>query len=64
MPKDKPTSKTATPEVIIVQVQLEGEEAQRFEAYKKGQTLKVNAAAGRKLMLERLAQVEAEEAVA
>lgn len=43
---------------VIVQVQLEGDEAARFEAYKKREIIDISSVAGKKLMLERLAQLE------
>jgi hypothetical protein len=41
-----------------VMVTLVGEEAERFLAYKDKEFLRANAEAGRKLMMERLAQLE------
>jgi hypothetical protein len=43
---------------LVIQVQLEGDEARRFEDYKKREFLRANSEAGRKLMLERLAEVQ------
>ena len=60
MAKAKGTNDGKSPAAnkVIVQVQLEGDEADRFEAYKKRETINISSVAGRKLMLERLAQVE------
>lgn len=54
----------SAPETIQINVVLEGEEAARFRRYKENQKLKANAAAGYKLMFERLDQVEAEATAA
>ncbi len=47
---------------VLIQVRFEGDEARRFEAYKSKEFIRANAEAGRKLMLERITQVEAEAA--
>jgi len=52
------------PEKLQIALVLEGEDAERFRRYKNNQKLKANAAAGYKLMFERLEQVEAEAAAA
>lgn len=41
---------------VFISFRLEGEEAEKFLAYKKNEFIKNNAEAGRKLMLERLHQ--------
>ena len=52
------TEQTQEPTVINIAFPLSGEEAARFLAYKKAEFLKNNAEAGRKLMLERLHEVQ------
>jgi hypothetical protein len=47
-PKDK----------LLVGVLLEGEEIERFHQYKEQEKIRANAVAGRKLLLERLGQIE------
>jgi hypothetical protein len=61
-PNGKPRARQAAAEeqVINVTVQLKGKDAARFRAFKDVQYLKRDAEAGRKLMLERLAQIDAE----
>jgi hypothetical protein len=48
-------------EKLAVYFQLEGPEVKRFQDYKSKAFLRGNAEAARKLMLERLSQIEAEE---
>jgi len=52
------------PEKLQIALVLEGEDAARFRRYKETQKLKANAAAGYKLMFERLDQVERADAAA
>lgn len=59
---DKSTYKktqNASPTRVNIHYWLEGKEAERFLEYMRVQHLNRNAVAGRKLMLERLEQVEA-----
>ena len=49
-------------EKIAVFFELEGEQAERFRKYKADEYLRSTAEAARKLMLERLNQVEKEQA--
>jgi hypothetical protein len=51
-------------DVVVIQVQLEGEEARRFTDYKTKQFLRANSEAGRKLLLERLTEIEKDEPAA
>lgn len=60
MAKTKSAKKNTDREII--QIVVEGEEAERFRAYKKLQHLRMNSEAGRKLFFERLEQVEKERA--
>ena len=52
------------PRTLHIAFQLQDTEVDRFLKYKAATFLRVNAEAGRKLMLERLTQVEAETALA
>jgi hypothetical protein len=45
------------PKRLQINVQLEGDDADRFQAYKDKEFLKTTAEAARKLILERLAEV-------
>lgn len=56
------TSSKPEEEKLAVYFQLEGTEVTRFQAYKAKAFLRGNAEAARKLMLERLSQIEADEA--
>lgn len=48
-------------ETVNITYHLTGDEARSFNQYKKRQYLRNNAEAARKLMLERLAQVEQQQ---
>jgi hypothetical protein len=54
--KQKETEKI--PDKIHVNFQLQGEEVKRFLRYKQSQFLRNSSEAGRKLMMERLAELE------
>jgi hypothetical protein len=43
---------------VFISIRFEGAEAERFLNYKESQFLKNNAEAARKLMFERLAQID------
>lgn len=47
-----------TEQTLLVGVWLRGEEVERFLRYKEKSTLTKNATAGRKLLIERLNEVE------
>jgi hypothetical protein len=60
---DDPASNVKPGDVLHVNVQLQGpDEIGPFLRFKKAQFLRNNSEAGRKLMLERLSQIEAEKA--
>jgi len=48
----------ATEQTLLVGIWLKGEEVKRFLRYKEKSTLTKNATAGRKLLVERLNEVE------
>jgi hypothetical protein len=54
--------KQQAPSKLHINCLLEGEEVERFLRYKSGAYLRNNSEAGRKLMLERLSQVEKQQA--
>lgn len=51
-----------SPVKIQVNFQLQGEDAERFLAYKRRERISATSEAGRKLALERLDQIEKEAA--
>jgi hypothetical protein len=55
----KPTARQ--PEKIHVAFELQGNEVDRFLKYKGDQFLRTNSEAGRKLLLERLSQIETQQ---
>jgi hypothetical protein len=48
-------------DTMSITIELKGDEVTQFNEYKKKQFLRSNAEAGRKLMLERLAQSKNQE---
>jgi hypothetical protein len=52
------------PQTVQINILLDGDDAARFLRYKEKQKLKPHAAAGYKLLMERLEQVEKEAAAA
>ena len=51
----------AVPASMHINVKIHGEDVARFLRYKSSQFLQNKSEAGRKLMLERLAQIDAEQ---
>lgn len=51
-------TRTLPPQKLHINLQLQGDEVIRFLEYKEGQFLRNNSEAGRKLLLERLHEVE------
>ncbi len=57
---DKSEKHDGAGETVHISYQLIGEDARRFNEYKRAAYLRNNSEAARKLMFERLAQVEKE----
>lgn len=60
-PQESDVEKDDSVETVNITYHLTGDEARSFNQYKKRQFLRNNAEAARKLMLERLAQVEKQQ---
>lgn len=56
-------SQATPPQKLHINLQLQGDEVTRFLEYKEGQFLRNNSEAGRKLLLERLHEVDLKPSV-